>query len=153
MTEKENNLTQNVFKVCTKCRHEWPTRKDFLDDTTLSIIGYQASFTGEDKGYFLFNHLASGNICNTTLTVEVSEFWDMYDGPIYEHLQYGSETCSGHCARTEDLSACDVECRNAPIRDILQKILNYSPLIFILSITLTAPGVFLAISRARSFCF
>jgi hypothetical protein len=47
----------NEFKKCTFCGHRWQSRKDFLDDATTEMIGYQVNFDNLHLGLFLFNHL------------------------------------------------------------------------------------------------
>ena len=110
------------FKTCPKCRHEWKTREEFLDDPEVSIIGFMANNEDSKKGAYLFNHSPPDGRCNSTLAVYVSHFMDLYDGPFYEELKAGSEECSGHCARIEVLEKCNAHCRNAMAREIIYRI-------------------------------
>lgn len=31
----------NAFKKCTFCDHQWASRKDFIEDASTDLIGYQ----------------------------------------------------------------------------------------------------------------
>jgi len=108
------------FKICPKCSHQWHTREDFLSDPGLVIIGFMANLDEFGKGSYLFNHILPRNKCNGTLGVYVEDFMDLYEGPLYEDLHYGTEECFGHCARVDDLQRCKVKCRNAVAREIVQ---------------------------------
>ena len=66
----------NEFKKCTHCGHKWQSRGDFLQDSTLDLIGYQVNFDNLHLGLFLFNHLT----CGTTLGLAAGLFKDLYAG-------------------------------------------------------------------------
>jgi len=119
-------LVVNVkpFKVCPKCDHEWQTRNDFLQDASLFLIGLQAGYGESDRGFYLFNHLIEKDKCNTTIAVDVETFISLYNGPMYEDVHAGNETCSGHCAKVDDLTRCSIPCRNAIAREVMLKVFN-----------------------------
>ena len=111
-----------AFKVCPKCEHEWKTRDDFLNDASIRLIGFQASYDPSDRGFYLFNHLSQNEGCNTSLAVNVENFVSLYNGPMYEDVRAGSEVCRGHCATIDDLAKCDAPCKNAVARDIMLRV-------------------------------
>jgi len=112
------------FKICPKCDYEWQTRDDFLQDASLFLIGFQAGYAKSDKGFYLFNHLVEKDTCNSTIAVDVENFMSLYNGALYEDVHAGSETCSGHCAKVDDLARCSVPCRNATAREVMLKVFN-----------------------------
>lgn len=105
------------FKSCTSCRKDWPTRRDFLADPELTLIGYQADFEDLVEGLFLFNHS-----CRTTIAIRAGEFTDLYDGPVFAKRARGTEKCPGHCLRKSDLNPCPVKCDCAYVRDVIQTV-------------------------------
>lgn len=104
-----------MFKTCPLCQHPWKNRDIFLADPDLEIIGYQARFEDVDEGLFLFNHT-----CETTLAVEVEQFYDLYKGPRYEEALTDTDECTGLCNHIEELSRCSAKCRYSYVRDIIQ---------------------------------
>jgi len=114
----------NPFKICSKCGYTWKVRDDFLEDLSICLVGFQASFKETESGYYLFNHILEGNHCNTTLTVEVEAFLSLHKGIMFTDIKFENPTCEAHCTRVEDLSQCPVECKNAVAREIM---LAFSP--------------------------
>ena len=103
------------FKTCTNCGHVWHTRDDFLNDKSVSVVGYQANFKELQAGIFLFNHS-----CKGTLALKVESFADMYKGPVFEKRATDTDDCSGYCQHQEILDACPVQCECAFVREIIQ---------------------------------
>ena len=113
-------LYMNPFKICPKCSFEWKARDEFLQDFSICLVGFQASFDKDDSGYFLFNHILEGNRCNTTLAVEVGDFLSLYKGHMFSEIKFKSPACEKHCNSVEDLAECRGECKNAVAREIMQ---------------------------------
>ena len=107
------------FKNCNVCCVTWKDRDSFLSDPDLEIIGYEINFLYVFDGLFLFNHL-----CGTTLSVKVSIFEDLYDGPKYKKILTKSKKCPDHCLDQNELSPCSEECKYAYTREIIQVIKN-----------------------------
>jgi hypothetical protein len=112
------NQNMKEFKKCTFCGHRWPTRKDFMEDATLDLIGYQVNFDNLNLGYFLFNHLT----CGTTIGLAAGLFRDLYEGPIFQQRQTGTEHCPDYCLHEKQLAACPAECECAYVREIIQTV-------------------------------
>jgi len=83
MTSRENkrkadqHARPGVFKQCTMCGKEWPTKDDFLGDEEIRLNGYQWNKkklrAGEDlAGLLIFTHAKSE--CFTTLGIEARRF-------------------------------------------------------------------------------
>ncbi len=108
-------VTVIMFKQCPKCKYKWQSRRDFLDDEGISVIGYQVNFDSTRLGFFLFNHS-----CGTSLALQVRDFVDLYDGPLYHQRMTGSEDCPGYCLHQNNLDPCPAECECAFVREILQ---------------------------------
>ena len=110
-----------MFKLCPKCGQKWETRKEFLDDKDLKLIGYQVHFEELELGIFLFNHT-----CQTTLGIHANEFTDLYDGPFFTERATGSDQCSGYCLDQNSLMPCAAKCDSAYVREVMQVIRNWS---------------------------
>jgi hypothetical protein len=117
-TEEVTMTSDAVFKSCGCCRHRWPDRDSFLNDSGLEAIGYQANHRQLHLGLFFFNHAT----CRSTLTVPADRFTDLYQGPVFEKQMTRTPDCPGHCLHEDDLSRCPVACECAFVREVLQVI-------------------------------
>ncbi len=108
----------HYFKNCTNCGFVWQDRNSFLKD--VEIVGYQPYFKELQAGLFLFNHS-----CKGTISVKVEHFLDLYDGPIFQKSNLGSDECSGYCVQTNTLDLCSVQCECVFVREIIQKIKKF----------------------------
>ncbi len=106
---------EHVFKECPYCGFKWNTRDSFISDPDVTIIGYQASFKKLTKGLFYFNHS-----CNGTMALSVSDFKDLYSGPVYEERRTGGDGCPGHCLSMDNLESCPAQCECAFVRELIQ---------------------------------
>jgi hypothetical protein len=114
------NIKNLIFKRCTVCGFEWPSRTDFLSDPDIEMIGYQVHFEDLEAGFFLFNHS-----CKGTLSVKAGLFKDLYKGPIFSQRATGSEDCPGHCLYEHHLAPCPAECECAYVREVIQVIRGF----------------------------
>ena len=103
------------FKDCTICGNCWQSREAFLSDPDLTYLGYQAHFEALTAGLLFFNH-----DCKTTLALEVSQFRDLYDGPVFSERQTGTDECPGHCLYRESIDPCPAQCECAFVRELIQ---------------------------------
>ena len=111
------------YRQCTTCGRVWETRWDWLVDPKVVLVGYQASFRKFAAGFFLFNHTVEG--CNTTMAVEAGDFFDLYEGPVFEGRMVGSKECPGYCLNKDELSPCPVQCECAFVREVLQVVMAW----------------------------
>jgi hypothetical protein len=114
-------MTDSMFKSCSCCDREWPTREAFLDDPSIVAIGYQPDFRALRLGLFFFNH----ELCRTTLALPAHDFLDLSDGPAFKERKIASPDCPGFCLNADDLEPCPAACECAFVRDVLQ-ILRHS---------------------------
>jgi hypothetical protein len=110
------------FRVCPCCGREWQTLEDFLVDSAVILIGYQAHCKNTVEGFFLFNHEIAG--CGTTMAMKVSLFRCLYGGPVYSADLYLTDLCERHCNDPEDIEPCSRECGRAYVREVIQEIVN-----------------------------
>jgi len=103
-----------TFKKCKICDTQWTSRDLFINDPEITLVGYQANFVILEKGLFLFNHS-----CQSTLSIEVQAFADLYEGPIFEDRLQGSDQCSAYCLHQTLLKPCPAKCECAYVREIL----------------------------------
>ncbi len=106
----------DLFKKCTMCSHAWTSRLGFLEDPSVTVVGYQSFLPHPEQGLFLFNHLS----CMTTLALEAQVFVDLYQGPMYSERMTGTDACPGYCLSSGELSLCPNECECAYVREVLK---------------------------------
>jgi hypothetical protein len=106
------------FKTCPLCSKIWSSRKEFLADDDLDLVGYQVNFDELALGLFLFNH----RICKTTLAIRAGLLQDLYIGPVFKERRTGQEGCPGYCLKSTELGGCRAECECAWVRGLLQLI-------------------------------
>lgn len=116
-----------TFKLCNKCKTQWKTRDDFLNDPNIVLIGLMANKDDYKKRAYLFTHRLPGDSCNTSIGLFVLNFLDMYNGEMYDTLKMGTDECFGHCLTIKELGNCSAHCRNAIAREIMQEILRHLP--------------------------
>ncbi len=109
------------FMTCPNCGFIWPTRKAFLSDDNVFVVGYQVNFVDLKAGFFLFNH-----ICGTTFTLDVRVFADLYHGPVFHERLTGGDSCPSHCLHSSNTEPCPAECECAYVREIIQILKNKS---------------------------
>ena len=105
-----------IFKTCSCSKTPWFSRDEFLADSNIYLVGYQANFGDFVLGLFLFNHLT----CQSTIGIPASLFTDLHDGPVFSERLPGPEQCPGYCLHIEVLHPCRAECEGACVREILQ---------------------------------
>ncbi len=106
---------ETEFKSCPACKHVWKTRKEFLEDSNVWIVGYQVHFKDLTEGLFLFNHS-----CKTTMATRASSFIDLYRGPMFADRLTGTDECPGHCLVEHELRQCPNKCDCAFVREMIQ---------------------------------
>jgi len=111
---------QLMFKKCPNCGFEWNDRESFFKDPNVTSIGYQVNFIRLSAGYFLFNHS-----CKGTFSIQVNQFKDLYDGPVFTKRAAGSDECPEYCLHSDELRPCPVHCECAYVREVLQIIKNW----------------------------
>lgn len=111
------------FRKCTSCGHEWATRQELMDDPAVTVVGYQASFRELSAGFFLFNHNDEG--CRTTMAIPAGDFFDLYDGPMYDERMSGTKECPEYCLSKDETSSCPVHCECAFVREVLQVVMTW----------------------------
>lgn len=107
----------DLFKLCPNCRKQWRTQNSFLSDCELELNGYKADFEKLEQGMFFFTHKKEA--CLSTMVIEVRQFLNLYDGPIYPERKTGLEACSGYCMDTSRLDRCEAFCEYAFVREII----------------------------------
>ena len=108
------------FRQCIGCNTVWPDRDAFLCDSNVMLVGYQANFEDLVAGLFLFNHS-----CETTLSMPVVAFRDLYDGSVFQRPLTGTAPCPEYCLRQNKLESCPAKCECAFVREIIQVVRNW----------------------------
>jgi len=118
----EKSTIKTAFKSCGNCGACWQTRTEFIECSSVDLVGYQSNFDKIEEGLFLFNHMIDS--CGSTLAVPVRKFDDLYEGERYPEPKYGRDECQKRCIDRFNLERCDQKCKYAYVREILQ-ILKY----------------------------
>jgi hypothetical protein len=105
------------FKVCPQCGKSWRSLFELVEDVSLHVNGYQASFIDPDNGLVFFTHIVEH--CRSTIAVEVQHLRHMYNGPEIEMHNFGRETCPGFCLDMHELEDCNQVCNMHWVRAIL----------------------------------
>ncbi len=106
---------EEFFKKCPACGASWRNRDDFMNDPEVELIGYQAHFEELSAGLFLFNHA-----CNTTFSITVDKFADIYKGEIFQENRRDTQSCPGYCVKKSELRPCPAKCECSFVREIMQ---------------------------------
>ena len=117
-------MKSEAFKICPFCHQAWPTLEEFLSDPELRLTGYQASFEDLLGGLFMFTHISEK--CGTTLSIPVQKFVSLSDRPIVSKRTEQTECCPQICQHKNNLGPCPVECECTWVREVLQKIQEWS---------------------------
>ena len=100
------------FKVCSFCKHEWPSVEDFERDGRTRPLGLVVDFDDPWETLVLFNHA-----CGSTLALRAEELRARIPCLEAAALLAGEPPCPGRCLRYGDLEPCLNPCRNAPLRN------------------------------------
>lgn len=126
MRKGKHSHTDTSFRTCSKCGFEWKSRQQFINDSEIVIIGYQANHVDLVPGFFYFNHS-----CKGTLTIRANAFEDLYDGPIYENNRKESELYHDYCLRQKGSRHFLFKCECVYVKQIIrifeEKRFNSSP--------------------------
>ena len=112
-------MFEKPFKKCGSCGVSWSTRAAFISDPQVILVGYQPNFVLLEKGLFLFNHT-----CESTLSIDVATFSDLYAGPMFVEKRTGQPGCPGYCLHRTELRPCPEQCECAYVRYILGYLQN-----------------------------
>jgi hypothetical protein len=111
-----------VFRTCGSCGQEWRSWEDFVRDPGVRLLGLQAIINLPDANLLVFEHC-----CGSSVSVLASRFRqflpDSQDFSGRASLR-GTDQCSGHCLRLENLQQCDQPCINARDRRLILRLLE-----------------------------
>jgi len=102
------------FKRCSKCGWDWASRKEFLGDPGIELVGYQPHFEDQELGFFLFTHTR----CGTTLNLPVEPLRDLYGGPVITHREVPLETAQRYCIHAGSEDNCPTSCECLAIMEL-----------------------------------
>jgi hypothetical protein len=94
-----------------------------MNDPDVSVVGYQASFQLLSAGLFLFNHTVAS--CCTTLAIPAGDFFDLYEGPVFEQKATGTKECPRYCLNKSEMAICPVQCECSFVREVLQVVMKW----------------------------
>ena len=114
-----SEISESIY-YCSSCGTSWNNRKDFLTDPDVKMLGYQVHFECLKLGFFLFNHS-----CGSTFSLKAGEFFDLYNGEIFEERKTGSNECPRYCLRQDCMEPCPAKCECAFVRDIIRIIKTF----------------------------
>ena len=114
-------MTNKSIKACGKCNERF-TARDFVEHPDLIPIGMM--FVGEEanQAYYLFQHETEA--CGSTLALRVSVLGEFVAEPIHERLLAQTDYCERHCVNLNDPDTCDQDCRMAPYRRLMARLME-----------------------------
>jgi hypothetical protein len=121
MTKDSGCVDQMVARTCPCCGAVF-TLTDLLESPEIEPLGMQFMDDALSVNELYFTHHAPR--CGTTFVVPVLAFAALITEPIPTVNLCGTEVCSRKCATLIDVSACDVPCRYAPFRRLLNRMLH-----------------------------
>jgi hypothetical protein len=114
-------MDHDHFKQCPGCR-QWLSLRDILTSRELRPLGLVLAESDYDIGLFYFQHEAPQ--CRSSFVIPADWFESIIDEPIPENVKTGTERCEGRCIRIDDWAACLNDCRHAPYRRLLIRMLK-----------------------------
>ena len=107
-----------TFKVCTLCKHEWPSAEDFERDGRARPIGLVVDFEDPWQTLVLFN-----DACGSTLAFRAEDVRERLP-PLEAELLADQPLCPARCLKFGDLEPCPNPCRNAPLRNYVGRMVR-----------------------------
>ena len=108
-------MDRSRFKQCPTCK-QWFSRKDILRSPDILPLGMSVSPDNPELGMLFFQHDVLE--CGTSFTIPIEEFFPLIEEPIPRQI-LTPPTCSVFCTHLEDLHACHMDCRYAPVRRLV----------------------------------
>lgn len=105
-------------KSCAFCNALWDNIKQLVEDKSLDLNGYQASFRGPENGLIMLTHNVDG--CNSTMAIRAGELKSLYQGQFFSEHRTEKPECPRKCLNPNDYEPCPVHCDMAWVREILQ---------------------------------
>lgn len=122
MEHEEVQASKASFRACGSCGQTWRSWEDFVRDPGVRLLGLQAIMSLPDANLLVFEHR-----CGSSVSVLASRFRkllpDSQDFSGWSSLR-GTDQCSGHCLRLEDLQQCDQPCINARDRRLILRLME-----------------------------
>lgn len=119
---EEVQSSKEPFRTCGSCRQVWRNWEDFVRDPGVRLLGLQAISNLPDANLLVFEHR-----CGSSVSVLASRFRqllpDSQDSSGWFSLR-GTDQCSGHCLRLDDLQQCDRPCINARDRRLILQLME-----------------------------
>lgn len=114
--------SKEPFRTCGSCWQVWRSWEDFVRDPGVRLLGLQATVNLPDANLLVFEHR-----CGSSVSVLASRFRqhlpDSQDSSGWSSLR-GTDQCSGHCLRLENLQQCDRPCINSRDRRLILQLME-----------------------------
>ena len=108
------------YKKCKTC-DTWFSLEEIINDPDIKPIG-MAYLEGEKPEAFYFFHHDVKH-CGSSFLIKVDEFKSFITVDIPMINLMHSDQCDGYCVEIEEIRSCDKQCRYAPYRQFLLKML------------------------------
>ncbi len=117
-------MDNKIVKTCDLCKRNF-TIDDLIYNPDLKIIG-MTFIEKLEKAYYFFHHDIPD--CETSFIIDAEVFKHLIKDYIPVVSQHKTELCEKRCTNIEDLSICNINCRQAPFRKFLQFVLSQKDL-------------------------
>jgi hypothetical protein len=116
-TLASNPNSGQPFQNCGSCGKVWETWQDFILDSAVRLLGFQADSRLPDANLLVFEHKCGSSV--SVLAKRLRHLLPETDKGMAPPVLFGSEMCGRHCRLIEDLEACDRPCANARDRRLI----------------------------------
>jgi hypothetical protein len=111
-----------LFQKCGSCGHAWKDWRDFILDTHVRMLGFQAIVHLPDANLFVFEHRCGSSV--SVLAKRLRHMVPELESDREERILFDSETCNRFCLSIDNLEMCDRPCANARDRRLIRMIMQ-----------------------------
>ena len=114
-------MSDRSFKLCPNCQ-QWLSKKDIMEKPSVIPLGMTFKDNKASVNLYLFNH--NEPKCGTTFIIPVEQLHELLDESAPEQNLAGTEQCEGRCTDLSDHEPCSAECKFAPYRKLLGRMIE-----------------------------
>jgi hypothetical protein len=110
------------FQKCGSCGFEWSDWREFILDSRVRMLGFQAILNFPDANLLVFEHRCGSSV--SVLAKRLRHMVPELESDREEPILFDSGTCNRFCRSIENLEACDRPCACARDRRLIRLVLQ-----------------------------
>jgi len=110
------------FQRCGSCGFAWSDWQEFILDSRVRMLGFQAILNVPDANLLVFEHRCGSSV--SILAKRLRPMVPELESDKEEKILFDSETCHHFCRSLENLEVCDRPCANARDRRLIRMVLE-----------------------------